>query len=115
VIDMRIKAALFAALVAGASLELYAVTQVEPAWEATISIRDFSFAPVSLTVAPGTKVRWKNLDGEPHTVRGVDSGFRSEPLDQNDSFTFKFDKPGTYRYVCSIHPQMIGTIIVKAP
>ena len=51
-IDMRIKAALFAALVAGASLELYAVTQVEPAWEATISIRDFSFAPVSLIRRP---------------------------------------------------------------
>ena len=82
--------------------------------DATVSIRDFSFAPMSTTVAVGTTVRWKNLDGEPHTVRSVDSGFRSDPLDQNDSFAFKFDKPGTYRYVCSIHPQMVGTIVVKA-
>ena len=82
--------------------------------DTTISIRDFSFAPMSMTVAIGTTVRWKNLDGEPHTVRSVDTGFRSDPLDQNDSFTFKFDKPGTYRYVCSIHPQMVGTIVVKA-
>jgi plastocyanin len=82
--------------------------------DATIAIRDFSFAPMSTTVAVGTTVRWKNLDGEPHTVRSVDSGFRSDALDQNDSFAFKFDKPGTYRYVCSIHPQMVGTIVVKA-
>ena len=81
--------------------------------DTTISIRDFSFAPMSTTVAVGTTVRWKNLDGEPHTVRSADTTFRSDPLDQNDSFAFKFDKPGTYRYVCSIHPQMVGTIIVK--
>jgi plastocyanin len=79
----------------------------------TISIKDFMFAPTSLTVPVGTTVHWKNLDGEPHTVRGIDFAFRSNPLDQNDDFTFKFDKPGTYRYVCSIHPQMVGTIVVK--
>ena len=82
--------------------------------DATIAIHDFMFAPTSMTVAVGTTVRWKNLDGEPHTVRSVDTGFRSDPLDQNDSFAFTFDKPGTYRYVCSIHPQMVGTIVVKA-
>jgi len=80
---------------------------------ATISIREFMFSPTSMTVAAGTTVRWKNLDGEPHTVRGVDGVFASGALDQNDSFTFKFEKPGTYKYVCSIHPQMVGTIVVK--
>ena len=82
--------------------------------QATISIHEFMFAPMSLTVTAGTTVHWKNLDGEPHTVRGVDANFRSDPLDQNDSFAFKFDKPGTYRYVCSIHPQMLGTIVVTS-
>ena len=80
----------------------------------TISIREFMFTPTSMTVPAGTTVRWKNLDGEPHTVRSIDSAFSSNALDENDSFAFKFDKPGTYRYVCSIHPQMVGTIIVKA-
>ncbi len=79
----------------------------------TVAIQNFMFSPVSMTVAVGTTVRWKNLDGEPHTIRGVDTGFASGALDQNDSFAFKFDKPGTYRYVCSIHPQMVGTIVVK--
>jgi plastocyanin len=59
-------------------------------------------------------VHWKNLDAEPHTVRGLETNFRSNPLDQNDSFAFKFDQPGTYRYLCSIHPQMLGTIVVKS-
>jgi plastocyanin len=86
----------------------------EPAADATISIDKFMFEPTSLTVTAGTTVHWKNLDPEPHTVRGVETNFRSDPLDQNDSYAHKFDKPGTYRYVCSIHPQMLGTIIVKA-
>jgi plastocyanin len=84
------------------------------AGEAVISIHEFMFSPTAMTVPAGTTVRWKNLDGEPHTVRGVDATFKSDALDQNDSFTFKFDQPGTYRYVCSIHPQMVGTIVVKA-
>jgi plastocyanin len=82
--------------------------------DTTVAIRDFSFSPVAMTVVVGTTVRWKNLDGEPHTVRSIDTAFRSDPLDQNDSFAFKFDKPGTYRYACSIHPQMTGTIVVKS-
>ena len=82
--------------------------------DTTVSIKDFSFSPTATTVTVGTTVRWKNLDGEPHTVRSIDATFKSDALDQNDSFAVKFDKPGTYRYVCSIHPQMVGTIVVKA-
>ena len=91
-----------------------AAVQSAAAMDATISIDKFMFEPTSLTVTAGTTVHWKNLDPEPHTVRGVETNFRSDPLDQNDSFAHRFDKPGTYRYVCSIHPQMLGTIIVTA-
>ena len=79
----------------------------------TILIKDFHFAPMSLSVPVGTSVRWKNMDGEPHTVVSIEGVFRSGGLDQDDSFTFKFDKPGTYKFLCSIHPQMLGTITVK--
>jgi len=82
--------------------------------ELTISIHEFMFSPTSVTVTAGTTVHWKNLDPEPHTVRSVDATFKSDALDQDDSFVHKFDKPGTYRYVCSIHPQMVGTIVVKS-
>lgn len=81
--------------------------------DSTIAIHNSMFNPVSLVVAVGTTVSWKNLDGEPHTIRSLDDTFRSGALDQNDSFSFKFDKPGTYGYACSIHPQMVATIVVK--
>jgi plastocyanin len=80
----------------------------------TISIHEFMFSPTSITVTAGTTVHWKNLDPEPHTIRAVDASFKSDALDQDDTFKFTFDKPGTYRYVCSIHPQMLGTIVVKS-
>src|SRR6266852_4336200 len=85
-----------------------------PAAEAnTIVLKDFHFSPMSLSVPAGATVVWKNLDGEPHTVVSDAGLFRSGGLDQNDSFTFTFDRPGTYRFICSIHPSMMGTIIVK--
>ena len=86
------------------------------AWGAdanTIIVKNFSFSPMSLTIPIGTAVTWKNLDGEPHTIVSDQGLFRSGGLDQNDSFVFKFDKPGTYKFICSIHPTMMGTIVVK--
>ena len=82
-----------------------------------ITISNFSFAPNVLTVAPGTKVTWNNKDEEPHTVLSGDGGltFKSGALDTDDKFSFTFDKPGTYKYFCSIHPHMTGKIVVKAP
>ena len=41
----------------------------EPA-QVTIAIRNFAFEPATLTVAPGTTVRWVNDDATPHTVVG---------------------------------------------
>ncbi len=78
-----------------------------------IVMKSFDFAPMALTVNAGTKVTWKNTDGEPHTVTSVDGLFRSGALDTDETYSFKFDKPGTYKYTCSIHPRMMGTIIVK--
>jgi plastocyanin len=78
-----------------------------------VVIKNFDFAPMSLTVKAGTSVTWKNLDGEPHTVTSADGLFRSGAIDQNESYTFKFDKPGTYKYVCSIHPKMMAAVIVQ--
>jgi len=80
----------------------------------TIEIEDFAFSPSEVTVPPGTKVTWMNRDDEPHTVVGLNMKFRSQALDTDDGFSFVFTKPGTYRYLCSIHPHMKGTITVRA-
>ena len=79
----------------------------------TVVIKDFDFAPMTLTVKAGTTVVWKNMDGEPHTVVSEDGLFRSQALDQDESFSFKFDKPGSYKFLCSIHPKMRGVIVVN--
>lgn len=79
----------------------------------TVVIKNFDFSPMSLTVKPGTTVTWKNADGEPHTVTSVDGLFRSGALDTDETFAFRYDKPGVYKYVCSIHPRMTGTITVR--
>ena len=80
---------------------------------AAIEIKGFAFAPRAITIAAGTTVTWRNLDAEPHTVRGADELVRSGALDEDETYSVRFDKPGTYRYGCSIHPQMSGTIIVQ--
>ncbi|HXZ22255.1 MAG TPA: plastocyanin/azurin family copper-binding protein, partial [Pseudolabrys sp.] len=39
--------------------------------------------------------------------------FRSKPLDSEDKYSFTFTTPGTYKYFCSLHPHMTGTIVVE--
>jgi plastocyanin len=95
------------------ALALLLGTQAAAAEDVSILIKNFAFGPMNVTVAPGTTVVWKNLDGEPHTVASADGLFRSQALDQNDSFRFTFDKSGTFHYICSIHPNMRAMITVK--
>jgi plastocyanin len=78
-----------------------------------ILVKDFMFQPASLTVKAGSTVIWANMDDEPHTVVSDTGLFRSGAMDTNESFSFKFDKPGTYHFTCSIHPRMVGTIVVQ--
>ena len=95
-----------------------AVASAAPSTEAAaqgstiVMAKDFMFAPTSLTVAAGSTVTWTNRDDEPHSVVSENGLFRSGALDTNESFSFRFEKPGTYRYTCSIHPRMVGTIVV---
>jgi len=81
----------------------------------SVAISNFAFDPPTLTVAPGARVTWTNHDEEPHAIVSAnkETPFKSAGLDTDDSFAFVFDKPGTYKYFCSIHPHMVGQIVVK--
>jgi len=80
--------------------------------DTNVTIDNFTFSPVELTVKVGTTVTWKNHDDIPHTV--VSAGkFRSKTLDTDDSFSFTFTAAGDYKYFCSLHPHMTGTIKVE--
>jgi plastocyanin len=83
---------------------------------AAIGIDNFAFTPANLTVAPGTTITWVNHDQEPHTVVSAGDSpakFKSPGLDTDEKFSFVFAQPGTYSYICTVHPHMAGTIIVR--
>jgi plastocyanin len=80
-----------------------------------VQIRNFAFVPAVVTVAPGTTVTWTNADDDPHTVVTTGKAFRSSALDTGDKFSFTFNSPGAFQYFCSLHPHMVGKIVVKAP
>jgi 3',5'-cyclic AMP phosphodiesterase CpdA len=82
---------------AGAGAQAAAAPLAAPAAPNTVTIANFMFAPTSLRVNAGTTVRWLNMDEEPHTVVSATGLFRSNALDTKDTFTFRFDKPGTYQ------------------
>jgi len=99
-----------------AALPLCALLSAAPARaeDNLITIKHFMFTPVNLTVPVGTTITWDNEDGEPHTVVSLGGDFRSQALDEKDRFSHQFSQAGTYKYVCSIHPKMAGTITVVA-
>jgi plastocyanin len=80
---------------------------------ATVQIDNFAFTPATLTVTAGTTVTWKNEDDSPHRIGDKDGTFRSAALDTDDAFSHTFATPGEYPYICTIHPYMVGKIIVK--
>lgn len=78
-----------------------------------VKIDNFSFSPATITIPAGTTVKWTNRDDIPHTVVNDDQKFESKALDTDESYSYTFTKPGTYPYFCSIHPKMIGKVIVQ--
>ena len=80
---------------------------------ASVSIDNSIYTPSEITVAPGTTVTWVNNDAMPHTVVDVNKSFRSKTLIKEGNFSFTFTNAGDYDYICSIHPNMKGKVIVK--
>jgi plastocyanin len=96
-----------------AGIALLFAASAAHASDAQVTIKNFDFMPMSLTVSAGTKVTWTNKDGEPHTVVSESGTFRSSALDTGSTYSFTFAKPGTYKYLCGIHPKMMAEIVVR--
>lgn len=75
-----------------------------------------SYNPNAIEVRVGDTVTWINDDSSPHTVTSSsdDSTFDSDVLRKGETFSFTFDKEGEYPYFCTLHPSMVGTVIVTA-
>jgi plastocyanin len=82
----------------------------EPA--ATINISGSTFGS-SPTVSVGDEVEVTNNDAIPHTWTSSDGVWDSGSLGQGDTFSFTFEEPGEYPFVCLIHPTMSGTVTVE--
>jgi len=82
---------------------------------AAVSIKNIDFHPATVTIHRGGSVTWTFRD---HNVaHNVTSRgrlrFRSSPTKSSGSYTVRFSKPGTYAYVCTIHANMRGRVIVR--
>jgi plastocyanin len=97
-------------LAVAAALSLY--LGVAHAEESKVTIDNFTFSPAEVKVKVGDTVTWANHDDIPHTV--VSAGkFRSKAMDTDNTFSFTFTAAGEYKYFCSLHPHMTGTIKVE--
>jgi len=76
-----------------------------------ITIQNMSFTPGAITIPAGTTVVWTNRDTVAHTVSS--ETFSSPALNTGQTFEHKFDTKGIFTYICSIHPNMKGTVTVQ--
>ena len=79
----------------------------------TIVIVGMKFVPEALTVAPGDSVVWVNKDFFPHTATAQDRTFDSRDIATNKSWEYIATKKGAFSYICTLHPTMKATLIVK--
>ena len=99
-----------AALVGGLAVGLAPGTA--SAADESVSIEGFAFSPATVTITEGDTVTWSNADGVAHTATG--DGFDTERLDPGQDASITFSTAGTFAYLCAIHPQMTGTVVVEA-
>jgi YVTN family beta-propeller protein len=80
---------------------------------AQVVIDNFAFAPGDITVGVGETVRWDNRDGAPHGLAFRDGAPGAELMLPGQGFSRRFDKPGVYDYVCSVHAYMAARVTVR--
>lgn len=79
----------------------------------TTTIKGSVFSESEISVKKGTKVIWENLDAWGHTVTSTDGIFDSKTISGNMTFERVFSEPGTFGFLCVIHPSMTGQITVQ--
>jgi len=80
----------------------------------SVTIKDFSFGPSSVTVGVGDTVTWSNAGPSEHTATATDGSFDTGLLSRNESGSATFNEAGTFSYLCEPHPFMKGTVRVVA-
>ena len=109
---MRTPILLLAAGVTAAALAIPSAG--DAAASKTVKVKNFAFSPSSLTVRHGTKVTWRFQDSATHnvTVKKGPAKFHSADK-RRGKYSHRLTKRGTYKLICSIHPDMRQTIVVS--
>ena len=76
----------------------------------TVTIKNFSYKPGTIRIDPGDRVVWANLDDVKHTA--TSPSFTTGKIKPGKAVAVKFGSRGTYRYHCTIHPDMTGKVVV---
>jgi plastocyanin len=79
----------------------------------TVTMAGMAFSPSCIKVAVGTTVTFTNNDTTTHDVTANDGSYQSAFLSPGQSYTRAYATAGTSAYHCSIHPSMVGTVIVQ--
>jgi len=79
----------------------------------TVVIRDFEFAPRSITVNAGDTVTWANNGPSPHSATANDGSFDTGVFGERRSRSHRFVEAGTFTYYCRPHPFMKGSVTVR--
>jgi plastocyanin len=80
----------------------------------SVAIRDFAFGPRTVTIRVGDTVTWTNRDSIAHSATARRGTFDTGLIPGGRSRSIRFTVAGTYRYICTPHPSMTGTVIVRA-
>lgn len=109
-------AAGFAVLAAAALLLIAPAARPAEAAGRSVAMSGYAFGPATLTVDAGDTVTWTNHDTAPHDVKTTSGpvALHSPMLAKGSTWTYRFSVPGTYRYYCTVHPDMLATLVVKA-
>lgn len=78
-----------------------------------VAIKNFLFAPATLTASVGDKLAVTNDDSAPHSLTADDKTFDTGTLAKGASKTVTLEKAGTFAFHCTIHPYMKGTVTVS--
>jgi plastocyanin len=81
---------------------------------ASVTMGDLFFSPASVSIAVGDTVTWTNNGQAPHNATADDGSFKTPTIEAGQSTSHTFSQAGTFSYICTIHPNMKGTIRVLA-
>lgn len=78
-----------------------------------VQLSNHCFDPAIVRVEPGTTVEFVNRDGLGHNIVGYAMGWgRYETLPSGGTMTATFDTPGIHPFACTLHPGMVGAVVV---